>query len=106
MSFSKALSFPLPQSSELQMSTSHQAREVPCVRLTLRPGGSDNSQVAERYRNRDKLLLYTLLGVLTALPTYTYINNRGHEVKIAIIYYQVICENEVSMFFPASLYIS
>ena len=54
------------------MSTSHQAGEVLCVRLTFWPGGSDNSQVASRHWNRDKLQLYTPLGVLTTLPTFFY----------------------------------
>ena len=47
---------------------STKAGEVPCVRLTPWEEGSDNSQVASCYWNRDKLLSYTPLVVLMTLP--------------------------------------
>ena len=65
------VSFSLLQSTQPQMSTNYQARELLCTRLIFWPGDVDNSHVALLHWNRDKLL------ALTTLPFY-----HGFDIKV------------------------
>ena len=74
---------------------------MPCLRLTSWPGGSDNSQVASRHWNRDKLLPYTPPGVLNVDFTFTFEICREVELEQVLTTYTKI-NKSASIFLGSS----
>ena len=95
MPLSKALSISLLQSTRLQMSTNHQAGEVPCIRLRSCQEGVTTPK-SYNVIGSCKLLPYTRLRVLTTLPfgNLDRISDCCSNIIITVLYPSILLQNE------------